>query len=59
MQRYVDAQEVVTRDELRAAVKDAWAAVPSDVIIHGYEHMEEVHAGIVERKGGNRETHGT
>jgi hypothetical protein len=59
MQRFVDAQEVVTRDDLRQAVKDAWAALPEEVILHGYDHLEEVHRGIVQRKGDNRETHGT
>jgi len=59
MQEFVDAKDVVTRDELRAAVKEAWDALPEEVILNGFRHLPAVHDGIVERQGGNRAVRGT
>jgi hypothetical protein len=59
MQEYVDAKDVITRDQLRTAVKEAWEALPEEMVLNSFRHLPEVHAGIVERKGGNRAKSGT
>ena len=54
MQDFVDAEECVTRDELRAAVQAAWAAIPESCILDSFRHVPEVHNIIVANNGGNR-----
>ena len=46
-------------DELRDAIKEAWAALPESVVLNAFRHLPSVHAGIVARKGGNKATRGT
>ena len=58
MQQYTDSKEPRTLDDIRTAVYEAWAALPEEVILHGFDHLQDVHRGIVERKGGNRTTRG-
>ena len=57
--RHIDSMEPVTRDDIKAAVLKAWDEMPESVILNSFEHLKEVHEGIVERKGGNRNTKGT
>jgi hypothetical protein len=45
--------------DIKAAVLKAWDEMPESVILNSFEHLEQVHEGIVERKGGNRTTKGT
>ena len=59
MQDYVDAKEVVTRNELRTAIQEAWDALPEEVVLNAFRHLPAVHNGIVERRGGNRASSGT
>ena len=46
--------EPVTRDDIKAAVMKAWEEMPESVILNSFEHLKQVHEGIVERNGGNR-----
>ena len=59
MQDFVDSKDIVTRDELRDAIKEAWAALPESVVLNAFRHLPSVHAGIVAHKGGNKATRGT
>ena len=59
MQDFVVSKDIVTRDELRQAIKDAWAALPEWVVLNAFRHMLAVHASIVDRRGGNKATRGT
>ena len=36
----------------------AWEEMPESVILNSFAHLQEVHEGIVERKGGNRISQG-
>ena len=59
LQDYVDHQECVTRKDLVLAVLRGWEEMPESVILNAYSHLPKVHAGIVERNGGNRCTDDT
>ena len=59
LQDFVDHQECVTRKDLVLAVLRGWEEMPESVILNAYSHLPKVHAGIVERNGGNRSTDGT
>ena len=54
MQGYLDSMEPVTRDDIKAGVLKAWKEMPESVILNSFGHLQEVHEGIVDRKGGNR-----
>ena len=54
MQTFIDSMEPVTRDDIKAAVMKAWEEMPESVILNSFEHLKQVHEGIVERNGGNR-----